>query len=162
MAYHLIQDDKRTITMVLPAGTKVDIEFGGTDGRLTVDFAHDEPNRLFVHADMPDTEGREGIIYMEEWDDSPDEEDGDPIETAFYKSPTAKPDPLLTKRLCKTYAAYRTGFGYEMPTWESLTEEQRGGFEAMATVANRALNNMDRTPTEEQPQPAKLPDHECG
>lgn len=49
----------------LGPGEKVEVIFEGTDGVITVDFNSDGDDSLSVHADMPDTNGREGIVYCE-------------------------------------------------------------------------------------------------
>jgi hypothetical protein len=48
----------------LRPGERVSVVFEGTDGEIVVRFGEDA---LEVVADMPDTTGREGVIYSEEW-----------------------------------------------------------------------------------------------
>lgn len=51
----------------LKAGEKIVICFEGTDGEITVDYDSGGNQRLSVYADMPDTLGREGLIYLEDF-----------------------------------------------------------------------------------------------
>lgn len=44
-----------------------------TDGAFTISYDADGNQKLTVHADMPDTEGREGIIYCEDFSQTPEE-----------------------------------------------------------------------------------------
>lgn len=59
--------------VTLKPGEKVEIQLFETDGVITVDYDSKFDNKLTVEADMPDTNGRQGIIYCEEFGDSPKE-----------------------------------------------------------------------------------------
>lgn len=48
--------------VVLDLDESVTIQFKDSDGSFTISF---EPNRIIVEAELPDTQGREGIIYEE-------------------------------------------------------------------------------------------------
>jgi hypothetical protein len=50
--------------VILHEGEKVEVEFAESDGQITVEF---NPTDLIVKADMPDTDGRTGIIYQEKF-----------------------------------------------------------------------------------------------
>lgn len=54
--------------VVLMPGQAIVIEFFGTDGEVTVDFNSKGDYKLTVHTDMPDTQGREGEIYCEDFE----------------------------------------------------------------------------------------------
>lgn len=55
--------------IVLSAGERVVVTFEGTDGEITVTFG-DGGSLVRVEADLPDSSGREGVIYEE--DESPE------------------------------------------------------------------------------------------
>ena len=50
--------------IVLNPGEKIEVEFAESDGCITVEFTQ---TSISVNADMPDTAGREGVIYLEEF-----------------------------------------------------------------------------------------------
>ena len=52
----------------LKPGEAVTVTLEGTDGEITVEF---NENDVRVSADMPDDEGREGVIYLEAFRDEP-------------------------------------------------------------------------------------------
>lgn len=60
-------------------GEKIEVSFKDSDERITVSFLDD---RLMVEADLPDSSGREGVIYEELWAPLTDfsKDDGDRME----------------------------------------------------------------------------------
>jgi hypothetical protein len=58
----------------LGPGESVKVVLRETDGEFVFGFGSEEPNRLFIHADLPDDSGRSGVIYEETWDNSEDRE----------------------------------------------------------------------------------------
>ena len=48
--------------VVLKKGESVDIAFEDADGSLRIGYGH---TKVFVKAELPDTQGRQGIIYEE-------------------------------------------------------------------------------------------------
>lgn len=65
------------LKVTLEPGDKVAIAIEGSDGMFTVEYG---ATNVTVEADMPDSTGREGVIYDESWSDSNDER-GKEIET---------------------------------------------------------------------------------
>ena len=68
----------------LEPGEKVAVTLSGTDGVITVSYDGDGDSKLTVHADLPDTSGREGIIYEEDFgsvDFGVKEEDGEVVDS---------------------------------------------------------------------------------
>lgn len=55
--------------VILHQGEQVIVKLADTDGEITVSYGGMKggSDRLIVHADMPDNQGREGIIYSEEF-----------------------------------------------------------------------------------------------
>jgi len=52
-------------TVILAPGQVIAIRFANTDGEFVIAFDCKGSNELVVEADMPDSEGREGVIYRE-------------------------------------------------------------------------------------------------
>lgn len=46
--------------LTIPYGSKVTVSFADTDGEITISFAD---GAITVHSDLPDDQGREGVIY---------------------------------------------------------------------------------------------------
>jgi len=59
-------------TIIIPPGEHVDVKFDECDGMLTVLFGE---NNIRVEADLPDSAGRRGVIYCEQFG----EQFGEPI-----------------------------------------------------------------------------------
>jgi hypothetical protein len=53
--------------VVLSPGQRVVVEFEGTDGQIGVDFDSQGDSKLEVTADIPDSSGRTGVIYCEDF-----------------------------------------------------------------------------------------------
>lgn len=51
----------------LSPGELIDVTFEGTDGVITVKFDFEGDQKVSVEADLPDSSGREGVIYMEDF-----------------------------------------------------------------------------------------------
>lgn len=51
--------------VVLMAGEMVQIELEDSDGTFTISYDVGQNSVLSVHADLPDSDGRVGIIYAE-------------------------------------------------------------------------------------------------
>jgi hypothetical protein len=64
---------KSAFRVVLSQGQRVVVEFEGTDGQIEVDFDSRGDKKLEVTADIPDTSGRSGVIYCEDFSSTPDE-----------------------------------------------------------------------------------------
>lgn len=69
-------------------GEAVTVVFKDTDGEITVRW---DPGALRVLADLPDTEGREGVIYEERWNTA--EPDGE-----------KEPEPMTPPRVVRVPA----------------------------------------------------------
>jgi hypothetical protein len=52
-------------TVILAPGQAVAVRFANTDGEFVIAFDCDSSNELTIEADMPDSDGREGVIYRE-------------------------------------------------------------------------------------------------
>jgi hypothetical protein len=50
--------------LVLKPGERIKVRFANSDGGIDVQFNH---NNITVKSDLPDTKGREGVIYREEF-----------------------------------------------------------------------------------------------
>lgn len=51
--------------IVVEPGNRLTVRLAGTDGEFTIDFDYDSRGTLEVKVDLPDDDGREGIIYKE-------------------------------------------------------------------------------------------------
>lgn len=60
--------------IILQPGEKVSIEFADSDGEITVDFNSKGDNCLRVETEWPDTQGRQGVIYEEDYSTPPGKE----------------------------------------------------------------------------------------
>lgn len=71
--------------VMLKPGERVQIQFLESDGELVVEFDVDGDGHLRVLADLPDSSGREGVIYDEDFsrtpleamEEGPEDEHGD-------------------------------------------------------------------------------------
>ena len=57
--------------VVMKPGDKLLVEFENTDGSFEIDYDSKGDYTLTVVADLPDTSGREGVIYCEDFSDVP-------------------------------------------------------------------------------------------
>ena len=57
------------ISVTVPQGEAVHVRLAETDGEFTISYGapHLGVDTLLIHADMPDSSGREGIIYEEKY-----------------------------------------------------------------------------------------------
>lgn len=85
--------------IVLKQGERLEVCLDGTDGEFVIEYGNID---LTVIADMPDTEGREGVIYRESFggDDNDSEVDGSPRDTR----------PLNTDRAIRVVGRWRDPF----------------------------------------------------
>lgn len=58
--------------IVLRQGEKVEVTFADTDGIITVDYDYNRENKLTVTTDLPDSSGRQGEIYCENFGECED------------------------------------------------------------------------------------------
>jgi hypothetical protein len=70
--------------VVIKKGEAIKVGFLDTDGNITVTYGK---KRLKVHADMPDSSGREKVIYEEIFDGPKALVKGDSAEPALDESP---------------------------------------------------------------------------
>ena len=56
--------EAQMVNVVLEPGEKVKITLRDADGEFTVSYG---PSELTVESDLPDTEGRVGVIYNEQF-----------------------------------------------------------------------------------------------
>lgn len=62
------------IHIVLRQGQRVCIEFHETDGEIVVDYDSAGDSKLSVVAELPDSEGRSGLLYCEDFSMTPAED----------------------------------------------------------------------------------------
>lgn len=60
--------------VVIKQGEALLVSLEGTDGLFVINYDHDHDYTLTVRADLPDDEGREGVIYCESFGDDLTEE----------------------------------------------------------------------------------------
>lgn len=63
----------------LAPGEELIVTLQDSDGEFTISFDKDDDKCVKIEADMPDTEGREGVIYCEDFSASPDDKANKPV-----------------------------------------------------------------------------------
>lgn len=73
--------NNKPLVVLLDQFQSVSVRLDGTDGEFTITYAGEE---LKVEADLPDSSGRQGVIYSEKFGSSPsklDDSEDEPIDT---------------------------------------------------------------------------------
>ncbi len=68
--------------IILHPGERLSVQFHETDGEIVVDYDSKGDKKLTVETDWPDTQGRAGVIYCEDFN-APLE--NAPVEVAVYE-----------------------------------------------------------------------------